>query len=632
MFYSRWRIALYAVPILVGILLALPNLLSRQQLDALPDWLPKRQVALGLDLRGGSHLFLEIDTSALIRAREESLADTVVQGLRDVGIQGSEVTTADGAVVVTVRDGGSIEEAITALRQLIASMSVVTPDAGRPDIQVTASSGKIQVKATDAAVAAWTRTALEQSLEIVRRRVDETGVVEPTIMRQGTDRLLIQLPGVQDPGRIKALLGTTPKLSFHLLDDSVARSTLQGGARLPAGVDLLSGTERGSNELYPVKRRAMLEGDRLVDAGAGFDQRTGEPVVNFRFDSQGAQRFAETTRVNVGKPFAIVLDGKVLSAPVIREPIIGGSGQISGSFTTRTAHDLAVMLRAGALPVPLKVIEERTVGPDLGSDAIQMGLITGAIGFALVFAFMISLYGAWGLVANLALALNVILTFAALSVLGATLTLPGIAGIVLGIGLAVDANVLINERIREETRRGRGAIAALQAGFDRAFGTIVDSNLTTLIATMLLFWFGSGPVRGFAVTMGLGIVISMFTAVSVVRVLMTLWIRRYRPARLVIRPLFGLRLIPDDTSIKFMRARFAGIAFSIVLSLASVGLFFKPGLNYGIDFMGGSVLEVEAQGPADLARLRSGVEGLDLGEVGLQEFGAPDHVLVRIER
>jgi SecD/SecF fusion protein len=632
MSYSRQKIALYAVLILVGILLAVPNLLSRQQLDALSDWLPKRQVALGLDLRGGSHLLLEIDTAALIRAREESLADTVVQGLRDVGIQGSDVTTADGAVAVALRDGARLDEAVTAIRQLTAPMSGVTPDAGGRDLQVTAFSGKIQVKPTEAAVAAWTRAALEQSLEIVRRRVDETGVVEPTIMRQGTDRLLIQLPGVQDPGLIKALLGTTAKMTFHLLDDGVARSALQRGARLPPGVDLLPGSERGYNELYPVKRRAMLEGDRLVDAGAGFDQRTGEPVVNFRFDSRRAQRFAEVTRANVGKPFAIVLDGKVLSAPVIREPITGGSGQISGSFTTRTAHDLAVMLRAGALPAPLKVIEERTVGPDLGSNAIQIGLITGAIGFALVFAFMMVLYGAWGLVANLALALNVILTFAALSVLGATLTLPGIAGIVLGIGLAVDANVLINERIREETRRGRGAIAALQAGFDRAFGTIVDSNLTTLIATMLLFWFGSGPVRGFAVTMGLGIVISMFTAVSVVRVLMTFWVRWYRPARMVIRPLFGLRLIPDDTSIQFMRARFAGIAFSIVLSLASVGLFFKPGLNYGIDFMGGSVLEVETQGPADLTRLRSSLEGLDLGEVGLQEFGAPDHVLVRIER
>jgi SecD/SecF fusion protein len=322
----------------------------------------------------------------------------------------------------------------------------------------------------------------------------------------------------------------------------------------------------------------------------------------------------------------------VLSAPVIREPITGGAGQISGSFTVRTANDLAVMLRAGALPAPMKVIEERTVGPDLGSDAIQMGLITGAIGFALVFGFMVALYGAWGLVANLALALNVVLTFAALSVLGATLTLPGIAGIVLGIGLAVDANVLINERIREETRRGRGAMAALQAGFERAFSTIVDSNLTTLIATALLFWFGSGPVRGFAVTMGLGILISMFTAVSVVRILMASWVRRRRPARLEIRPLFGLSLIPDGTRIGFMRARFAGIAFSIVLSLASVVLFVKPGLNYGIDFVGGIVMEVETEGSADLGPLRSGLDALALGEVGLQEFGAPNKVLVRIER
>ena len=388
------------------------------------------------------------------------------------------------------------------------------------------------MKPTGAAVAAWTLAALEQSLEIVRRRVDETGVVEPTILRQGSDRVVVQLPGVQDPGRIKALLGTTAKMSFHLLDESGTRA--QRGARLPPGVELLPSAERGSNELYAVRRRAMLEGDRLVHATASFDQQTGEAVVTFRFDSQGARRFADITRANVGKPFAIVLDGKVLSAPVIREPITGGSGQISGSFTVRTANDLAVMLRAGALPAPLRIIEERTVGPDLGSDAIQMGLFTGAIGFVLVFVFMVVLYGAWGLVANFALALNVVLTFAALSALGATLTLPGIAGIVLGIGLAVDANVLINERIREETRRGRGAISALQAGFERAFGTIVDSNLTTLIATTLLFWFGSGPVRGFAWTLAIGVLTTVFSAVLVTQVLLAWWFRTARPKTLPI--------------------------------------------------------------------------------------------------
>lgn len=621
---------LYTVPIIIGILLALPNLVPRHHLEALPDWLPKKQVSLGLDLRGGSHLLLEIDSAALIKTRLEGLADTVNQALREARIPASEPTLADGAVVTTIQDSSRADDAASIIRRLAASMS--DGATGAPDVQVTTAAGKVSVKPTDRAVASWTSAALEQSLEIVRRRVDETGVVEPTIVRQGRDRLVIQLPGVQDPGRIKELLGTTAKMTFHLLDESASRSSPQRGTRLPPGVELLPSIERGSNELYPVRRRAMLEGDRLIDAAATFDQQTGEPVVNFRFDSQGARRFAEITRANVGKPFAIVLDGKVLSAPVIREPITGGSGQISGSFTPRSAQDLAVLLRAGALPAPLTIIEERTVGPDLGSDAIQMGLFTGAIGFGLVFLFMVVLYGAWGLVANLALALNVILTFAALSLLGATLTLPGIAGIVLGIGLAVDANVLINERIREETRRGRSAIAALQAGFDRAFGTIVDSNLTTLIATMLLFWFGSGPVRGFAVTMALGIVISMFTAVSVVRVMMTLWVRRYRPAQLAIRPLFGLRLIPDDTHIKFMKARFAGIAFSIVLSLASVGLFVWPGLNYGIDFVGGIVVEVETPGAADLARLRSDIETLDLGEVGLQEFGADNHVLVRVER
>ena len=629
MFYSPWKIAAHAALILTGVSLVIPNFLSRQQLDLLPNWLPKQQVTLGLDLRGGSHLLLEVDRAALIRSREEALADAIAQALKDAGVQGSEVAVAEGAVVSTIRNSERMEDALKAIRQLVSPLPSSIPGVGGgPDSEVTAASGKIRVRPTEPAIAAWVSGALEQSLEIVRRRIDETGMVEPTIVRHGNDRLLIQLPGVKDPGRIKSLLGTTAKMTFHLLDDTAN----QRGGRLPPGVELLPSVEHGDNHLYAVKRRAMLEGDRLVDAAATFDSQTGEAVVTFRFDSQGGRRFAEITRANVGKPFAIVLDGKVLSAPIIREPIIGGSGQISGGFTVRAAQDLAVMLRAGALPAPLQIIEERTVGPDLGSDAIKMGLVTGTMGFALVFGFMVVLYGAWGLVANLALALNVILTFAALSVIGATLTLPGIAGIVLGIGLAVDANVLINERIREETRRGRSALAALQAGFDRAFATIVDSNLTTLIATMLLFWFGAGPVRGFAVTMGLGIVISMFTAVTVVRVLMTLWVRRYRPARLDIRPLFGLRLIADDTSIKFMRARIAGIAFSIFLSVASVGLFFHPGLNYGIDFVGGIVLEVETQGPADLGELRKSLEDLDLGEVGLQDFGAAERVLVRIER
>ena len=335
----------------------------------------------------------------------------------------------------------------------------------------------------------------------------------------------------------------------------------------------------------------------------------------------------------MGKPFAIVLDGRVLSAPVIREPITGGAGQISGQFTAEGARDLAVLLRAGALPAPMQVIEERTVGADLGADAIEQGLVTGLIGFGLVFAFMVVLYGPWGLVANLALTINVVLTFAALSLLGATLTLPGIAGIVLGVGFAVDANILINERIREEAARGANARAALEAGFRRAYSTIVDSNVTTLIATTMLFALGSGPVRGFAVTMGLGIVISMFTAVSVVHMIMALWVGGgSRPRPLAIRPLFGLRLIPDHTTFRFMRGRFVGIAVSAVLSISSFVLFVTPGLNYGIDFVGGTLVEIKTEQPARLDELRAGLNGLGLGEIALQEAGSPRQVLIRMER
>ena len=389
---------------------------------------------------------------------------------------------------------------------------------------------------------------------------------------------------------MKKLLGTTAKMTFHLVVARLDPSALRGGP-LPTGVIVAPAAEGDAN--YPIQSEPMLQGDRLVDAALTFDERTAQPVVSFRLDSVGAKKFADITRVHVGEPFAILLDGKVLSAPVIREPITGGSGQISGDFTPAEASSLAALLRAGALPVPLTVIEERTVGPDLGGDAIRMGAITGLAGFALVCAFMIVLYGRWGLVANMALAVNVVLTFAGLSLFGATLTLPGIAGIVLGIGLAVDANVLINERIKEEARGGRSAAAALDHGFKRAYHTILDSNVTTLIATLLLFWFGSGPVRGFAVTMGLGIVTSMFTAVAIVRAVMATWVHRRRPKQFLIQPLLRLNLLPAASSIRFMRARFLGIAVSMLLSIASVTLFITPGLNYGIDFAGGILMEVK---------------------------------------
>jgi SecD/SecF fusion protein len=495
-----------------------------------------------------------------------------------------------------------------------------------PELEVTSvGATDLRVTLTQTGIDARVNAAAEQSLEIVRKRIDESGLAEPTLQRVGRDRVLVQLPGVQDPQRIKDLLRTTAKMTFHMVREDVDVTRVP-----PPGVSIRDGSQPG--ERYAIEDRVMVSGDRLSDAKLGFDSVTGEPVVAFAFDGVGARQFAEVTKNNVGRPFAIMLDNKVLTAPVIQQPILGGSGQIIGSFTPQSASDLSALLRAGALPAPLTVIEERTVGADLGADSIESGIFTGLLGFAFVFVFMALLYGRWGMVANLALALNVILTFAALSVLGGTLTLPGIAGIVLSIGLAVDANVLINERIREETRKGLGAMAALDAGFRRAFATIVDSNLTALIATLLLFMFGTGPVRGFAVTMGLGIAISMFTAVTVVRVIMNEIVRRRRLKVLNIEPMFRMKLIPDGTSIQFMRARFFGLGFSAFLSAASVALFFYPGLNYGVDFKGGIQIEVVTKGPADLAALRSGLDGLNLGEVGLQEFGSASHVLVRAER
>ena len=622
---SRWLLATYVAIILFGLVTALPNLFPQATLAQSPGWFPKQQVTLGLDLRGGSHLVLEVDARALIRERVQSLFSEARRTLREVGIDTKSVQRGDNAVTIVLEDATRQADAIRALQRLATPVRMMALGAATSDLTVTAlSPDKIRLSLTEEGVRDRVNAAVEQSLEIIRQRVDQVGVAEPTIQRVGAERILVQLPGVQDPARIRELLGSTAQLSFHML------APVDASGHVPPGVKVLPGVERG--ERYPIDHRVALAGERLSDARAGFDQHTNQPIVTFRLDNAGARIFAEITQQNVGQPFAIVLDGKVLSAPVIREPITGGAGQISGDFTVQQTSDLAALLRAGALPAPLTVIEERTVGADLGSDAIEMGMYTGLAGFVLVFGFMFVLYGAWGLIANLALALNVILTFSALSLLGATLTLPGIAGIVLGIGLAVDANVLINERIREETRKGLSAFAALDHGFKRAYATIVDSNLTALIATALLFMFGSGPVRGIAVTMGLGIAISMFTAVSIVRAIMISVVRRWRIKVLRIEPLFRMKLIPDGTTIPFMRGRYIGILVSALLSLASIGLFITPGLNYGVDFKGGIQMEVVTPGPADLARLRAGLERLGLGEIALQEFGGPSNVLVRAER
>ncbi|MCC4243024.1 protein translocase subunit SecD [Stappia indica] len=616
---SRWVLVTYTLIILFGLLAALPNVFTPAQLERMPGWFPKQQVTLGLDLRGGSHLVLEVDADALKADRLKSLVAEARALLRQERVAGT-VRQVGGGVVVSVPDEAARAGIVKQLRDLATPVANGGFGAQVSDIEMTTEGERIRLDFSEAGFRDRLNQAIDQSLEIVRQRVDQVGVAEPTIQRVGADRILVQLPGLNDPTRLRELLGSTAQMSFHMVADVVP------GTRPPAGVSLLP--EEKTGRTVAVEDRVALGGDHLTDARAGFDQRTNEPIVSFRFDTSGARQFARITSQNVGKPFAIVLDGKVLSAPVIREPITGGTGQISGSFTVEDTVVLSALLRAGALPVPLVVIEERTVGPDLGGDVIEMGVVTGLAGFAAVVVFMVALYGGWGLFANFALFLNVALTVGLLSLLGATLTLPGIAGIILGIGLAVDANILINERIREEAKAGASAFAALDRGFSRAYSTIVDANVTSLIATGLLFLFGSGPVRGFAITMMIGICVSMFTAVAVVRILMTEWVRRRKLKTISVEPL--IRIVPDGTSISFMKARFFGIGLSIVLSLASIGLFIKPGLNYGIDFKGGIQVEVSTPASVGLGTLRDELGKLDLGEVSLQQIG--DNVLIRIQR
>ncbi|NKK64086.1 protein translocase subunit SecD [Rhizobium leguminosarum bv. viciae] len=614
---SRWLVVTYTVIILIGLLIALPNVLPQSVLQRVPAWLPHEQVSLGLDLRGGSHLVLEVDEADLTKERLQSLLQDTRRVLREKGIQPKAVVRSQNQIVVTLADASQSDAAVTELKTLANPISTGL-SAGQADLDVTANGATITVGFSRAGIAANVDNAVQQSLEVIRQRVDQVGVSEPTIQRIGANRVLVQLPGAQDPSRLRELLGSTAKMSFHMLAPNNAPGP---------GVTMLNDDEGRS---YPVLDRVEISGDRLSDARVSFDPNTREPIVSFRFDSAGATRFAEITRQNVGNPFAIVLDNKVLSAPVIREPITGGSGQISGSFSADSATTLAAMLRAGALPAKLTVIEERTVGADLGADAIKMGIYSGIVGFALVAAFIFVLYGSWGFLANIALLIHTILTLSALTLVGATLTLPGIAGVVLGIGLAVDANVLINERIREETRKGKSAFAAIDTGFRRAYSTIIDGNMTALIAAAILFFFGSGPVRGFAVTMALGLIISMFTSVAFVRVAMIEITRRRKLKVLNIRPLIPFS--PYDKHIEFMKARFFGVTVSALLSIASVVLFIHPGLNYGVDFRGGIQMAVKTQGAADLAKFREGLDSLGLGEITLQSFGDKSSILVRAQR
>jgi SecD/SecF fusion protein len=519
MYFTPLKTAVILGLCLLGAILCIPNLFP-----APAPWMPWRTVHLGLDLRGGSYLLLEVDMKAVIKERLDSMVDGVRQALRPGAIfyQTLEAQPDQNRILLKLRDATRLDAAQAAIRPLITTEGPT----GTPEFEQAASpDGTILLTLSPVALNARARGAVQQSIEIVRRRIDETGVVDPQITQQGETRVVVQLPGISDPNRIKELLGKTAHMTFQLVDET---ANANAGGTPPPGVDFLP-MQDNPNQKIAVRRRVDVDGGDLTDARAGTNPQSGEWVVNFAFNSIGARRFADVTRANVNHRFAIVLDGKAISAPVIREPITGGRGQISGSFTAASANDLAVLLRAGALPAPLTVVEERSVGPELGADSIRAGAISLAVGFILVIGFMATFYGLFGWFANVCLVVNLVLMLGVMSVLQATLTLPGMAGILLTLGMAVDANILINERIREEQRLGRPPLSALEHGFTRAYNTIFDSNATAILAHVMLFVFGSGPVRGFAVTITVGVATSLFTAWMLTRLLVSRWYATRRP-------------------------------------------------------------------------------------------------------
>ena len=529
LYFTRWKALAVILTALIVCLFAVPNFFPDHVVKTWPKW-AQRHVVLGLDLQGGSHILLEVDSNSVKKDKLDQVRDDVRRTLRDAKIGYTGLAVRGETVEVRVKDT-DLTNALSKLRELSQPLGGLLGSSGQRSVEVSdAGGGLIRLTVPPAAITERVRQSVEQSIQIVERRINELGTVEPLIQRQGVDRILVQVPGLQDPTRLKELLGKTAKLDFRMVDSTISPDQAQQG-RLPPDSELLMSAS-SPKVPYVIKKQVLVSGGDLTDAQPGFDQRTGEPIVSFRFNTSGARKFATATLENVGQPFAIVLDNEVISAPVIREPITGGSGQISGSFTVQGANDLAILLRAGALPAPLTIIEERTVGPGLGQDSIAAGELASYVGSVLVIVFMLLTYRLFGFFANVAVAINVAMIFGILSLLNATLTLPGIAGIVLTVGIAVDSNVLIYERIREEYRGGRSIISALESGFSRAFATIVDSQSTALVVAIILYFLGSGPVRGFAVTLGLGIVTTIVTAVTMTRMMIALWYRWKRPQTL----------------------------------------------------------------------------------------------------
>jgi protein-export membrane protein SecD len=527
---ARWKLILVVLAVVLGGLFSLPNALPT---GGLPGWLPQQRLNLGLDLQGGSYLLLEVDTAALRRERLNNLLEEIRATLRSERLAYTGLQLRGSTVTVRITAPGQVDRAIEAIEALGGGGAGAV--AGAPRSLSVASGADQTVRAVfseDALVAAE-QAAVQDSIEVIRNRVDELGTREPSITRQGRNRIVVQAPGESDPEQLVRVIGQTAKLTFQMLDETNSVAEAVAG-RVPPSSELLPQPSRPEEPVVLVQRRVLVSGENLTDAKVGFDE-SGAPAIDFSFDGAGARRFGQTTAANIGKRFAIVLDEKVISAPTIQSAITGGSGQITGGFTQETAGELAGLLRAGALPAPLNVEEQRSVGAELGQDAIDAGRISTMIAFASVLVFMILAYGwLFGGISVLALLVNGLLIMAAMSLTQATLTLPGIAGLILTLAVAVDANVLIYERMRDEVRAGRAPLAAMEAGFSRAMETILDANVTTLAAALIMFVLGSGPVKGFAWTLTIGVFTTVFSAVLITQVLLAWWFRAARPKTLPI--------------------------------------------------------------------------------------------------
>lgn len=530
--FPRWKITGIWLVLAALVALALPSLVPARYTNGLGIALPR--VNLGLDLAGGSYLLLEADTNEVAATRIEAMREQVQAEMRrqDPRIAIGDISSRGGKLSFLLRDPTQVDAARERLLAITGSGAGMSGQR-EWDIQVVDSS-RFVLTPTNAGLTQAIDTAMGDATEVVRRRIDELGTREPTIVRQGTNRIVVQVPGLQNPQALKDLLGKTAKLEFKLVDTNADPQMLARG-QAPAGSQVLPYPGNpGGLPLIAVKRSAIITGDMLSDARQEFDPQTNAPQVSITFDSQGGRRFARVTQENVNKPFAIILDNSVISAPNINEPILGGRASISGNFTTDSANQLAIALRSGKLPVALKVVEESTVGPDLGADSIRAGILASAVAVALVVAFMLVTYGRFGVYANLAVVINVFVILGVLALINGTLTLPGIAGFVLTIGTAVDANVLINERIREERHRGRSVVQSVELGYKEASRTIFEANVTHAISGIIMFLLGSGPVKGFAVVLLIGIATSVFTAVTFTRMLVAGWLKRTKPKTITI--------------------------------------------------------------------------------------------------